>query len=64
MILVRNQTVQDLLTYLQSRPEEDLEADRLYHELLADQTEADYEELKAEGKLPSPNQTKRGAWIV
>lgn len=62
-IPVRNQVVTDLLTYLQKQPETDAEAERLYHELMVDQTEADYESLKVKGKLPD-NRTKGGAYII
>ncbi len=61
-IRVRNDLVQDLLAYLDSKGDTDPEADRLYAELLVDQTETDYEELKAEGKLPPP--TQGGAYII
>lgn len=62
-IRVRNQVVTDLLIYLENQPDSDAEADRLHAELLADQTEADYEDLKTEGKLPD-NRTKGGAYII
>ncbi len=60
-VQVRYQLVQDLLAYLDAKGETDPDADRLHSELLADQTEADYEELKAEGKLPPLTQ---GAYII
>ncbi len=62
-IPVRNQLVQDLLNYLDTKAEKDPEADRLHSELLADQAEATYEELKADGELPQPK-TKGGAYII
>lgn len=62
-IPVRNQLVTELLVYLESQPEEDTEADRLYHELLKDQTEVDYNDLKTERNSPS-NRTPGGAFII
>jgi hypothetical protein len=61
-IPVRNKLVADLLAYLQKQPESDIEALTLYEALLEDQTQADYEDLKAEDKLPKP--TKGGAYII
>lgn len=63
-IRVKNKLVQDLLNYLdQKAGEGDTEADALHSELLADQVEADYEDLKTDKELP-PNRTKGGAWII
>lgn len=63
-ILVKNQLVTDLLIYLESQPESDVEADRLHAELMADQTEADYQDLKTEGKLEFKTGTKGGAYLI
>ena len=60
-IPVQNQVVTDLLVYLENQPEEDIEANRLHAELLADQTEADYQDLKIEGEIKP---TKGGAYII
>lgn len=62
-IPVKNKLVTEILIYLENQPETDAEADRLHSELLGDQTEADYEDLKTEGKLPD-NRTKGGAYII
>jgi hypothetical protein len=63
-IPVRNKLVQDLLNYLDRKAGQgDQEADALHAELLADQTEATYEEMKEAGELPV-NRTKGGSWIV
>jgi len=62
-IPVRNQVVTDLLIYLENQLETDTEADRLHAELMADQTKADYQDLKTEAKLP-PNRTPGGAYII
>ena len=64
-ISVRNQVVTDLLLYLQKQPEGNAEAERLYEELLIDQTEADYESLKAEEKVDiRVTRTKGGSYII
>ena len=61
-ILVKNQTVENLLKYLQLQPESDIEANELYEALLEDQVESEITDLKADGEYPKP--TKSGAWIV
>lgn len=64
-IPVRNKLVTDLLIYLENQPESDTEADRLHSELLADETEATYKDLKAEGKIgEGVTKTKGGSYII
>lgn len=60
-ILVKNQTVDELLKYLEKHPD-DLEASELYQSLLEDKVEAEISELKEKKDYPKP--TKGGAWIV
>jgi hypothetical protein len=60
-ILVKNQTVEELLKYLEKHSD-DLEVSELYESLLEDKIEAEINELKEAKEYPKP--TKGGAWIV
>lgn len=62
-ISVKNLRVRDLLNYLENKAKDDPEANRLHSGLLADQTEATYQELKAGGELPQ-SKTRGGAYII
>jgi hypothetical protein len=58
-IRVKNQLVNELLSYLQKQ--EDYEAQALYQQLLEDKVEQEKEEMSIEGTLPT---TKGGAYII
>lgn len=58
-IRVRNQLVDELLSYLQNQ--KDYEAQALYQQLLEDKVEQEKEEMSVEGTLPT---TKGGAYII
>lgn len=62
-IPVRNDLVNELLTYLENRAEDDLEADDLYHRLLEDKVEQEKIEMQIDGELPLPDK-KTGAYII
>ncbi len=62
-ILIKNTLIDEMLIFLQSLDwEAQPEAENLYHELLADRTEHEKEELRIEGELPIPD--KAGAYII
>ncbi len=63
-IRVKNNLVQEILNYLDRKAGEgDNEAAALHSELLADQVEATYEEMKEAGELPI-QKTRGGAYII
>ena len=59
-ILVKNQTVDEILEYLLEQPDD--RAIELYESLLEDKVESEITDLKADDEYPKP--TKSGAWIV